>query len=225
MLGARQSYENKVKEHIQSIHKKNPLSATRVWKSHANPENIRLLKHTSSRKKQELLDEIRAANHLDKTVSFPLLEDPKQGPASVVKNTTPNGLELLREYNLYKNKQDFANQIERQNVEQYVASIATEFMTNANIDPYYTNQWYLDRLWMLLTRGEILSKVVDGRNIIGASDYIRNLKQVDCPPTPDDSLASLRQADEYHWVTYLRSALAKASAEDLAEATTGNLYL
>jgi hypothetical protein len=218
MLMARQSYERKVKERIQTIHKKNPLSADYVWRFRNRPDIYRIEKHTSSKKKQEFLEEIRAANHLDKTVSFQLLEDPKRGRASVVKNAAPNGLELLQEYNRYKDMQDFTNETERQNVENYVKSIENQFMKNQNIDLYYANQWNFERAIEAFTRGQILSEIVDGRTILGASDYIRNLKQVDCPPTSDDSLAGLRQADEYHWVTYLRSGLAEASAESLAEA-------
>ncbi|HEY4036932.1 MAG TPA: hypothetical protein VGL94_23485 [Ktedonobacteraceae bacterium] len=214
MLLARQSYESKVKELIQTIHKKNPLSAEYVWKSRARPDIYRIEKHTSSQKKLWLLNEIRAANHLDKTVSFPLLEDPKQGPASAVKNAKPNGLELLQEYNLYKNKQDFVNQTERQNVESYVANIETLFMTDANIDPYYANQWNFERALEAINRGEILSK--DG--VIGASDYIRNLKPGNRPLiTEDSSIRDLRQADEYAWTTYLLNGLAEANAEHLPE--------
>jgi len=225
LLTARQGYENKVQERIQAIHKRNPLSARYVRKSRAKPETYSLEKHTSSKKKQALRDEIRAANHLDKTVLFQLLEDPKQGLASPVKNAAPNGLELLQEYNQYVNQQDFANQTEQQNVAQYVASITTEFKMNPNIHPYYANQWNFERAIEAVTRGEILSKQVNGIDIIGASEYIQNLKQVDCPPISDDSLAGLRQADEYHWVTYLRSGLAEASAEGMAEVLEKSLPL
>ncbi|HEY4032927.1 MAG TPA: hypothetical protein VGL94_03070 [Ktedonobacteraceae bacterium] len=226
MLGARRGYENEVKDRIQAIHKTNPLSATRVWKSHASPEKYALVKHSSSKKKQELRDEIRAANHLDTMVSFQLLEDPKRGPAgpaSPVKNAAPNGLELLREYNLYKNKQDFADQIERQNVEHYVASIATEFRTNPNIHPYYTNQWYLEQAIAAAKDGNISGKEENGNHIPGASEYIRKLKQVDCPLPSDNGLASKRQNDEYHWVTYLRDALSEAERQGIPELLEGAL--
>ncbi|HEY4035588.1 MAG TPA: hypothetical protein VGL94_16645 [Ktedonobacteraceae bacterium] len=219
MFGARRGYENEVKKHIRAIHQHDSLSAKDVWKSRANPERDALIKHTSSKKKQELLEEIRAAEHLDKTLSFQLLEDPKQGPASPtspVKNAVPNGLELLREYNLYKNKQDFANEIERHNVAQYLETIATEFRTNPDIDAYYTNQWYLEQAIAAANDGHFLSKEVGGKHIMGASEHIRNLKQVDRPST-SDSLADLRQADEYHWVTYLHQALTEANTEGMAE--------
>jgi len=62
-----------------------------------------------------------------------------------------------------------------------------------------------------------LGKDVNGTRIIGASEYMRKLKQVDCPPSSDKSLAGLRQADEYHRVTYLRDALAEAEREGMVE--------
>jgi hypothetical protein len=224
MLGATQSYGEVVKKHIRTIHENDPLSAKHVWKSHANRGKYALDKHRSSQRKQELRDEIRAAHHLDKTVHFQLLEDPKRGPAganSPVKNATPNGLELLQEYNRYANQlgidNQFANQIERQNVAQYVANIETEFQTNLTIHPYYANQYYLEKAMDAARDGNFLSKEVDGNYIIGASEYIRKLKQVDHPLPSDKSLAGLRQADEYHWVTYLREALAEADREGMVE--------
>ena len=65
--------------------------------------------------------------------------------------------------------------------------------------------------------GNFLGKDVNGTRIIGASEYMRKLKQVDCPPSSDKSLAGLRQADEYHRVTYLRDALAEADREGMVE--------
>ncbi|HEY4035402.1 MAG TPA: hypothetical protein VGL94_15700 [Ktedonobacteraceae bacterium] len=227
MFETRQGYENEVEKRIRTIHKDNPLSAKRVWRSRANPERYALVKHKSSKKKQELLDEISAAEHLDKTMSFPLLENPKQGPASVIKNAKPNGLELLREYNLYVDKQDFANEIEQQNVEHYVASIATEFKTNPNISPYYTNQWNLGQAMRAVHDNNFLSEedVEHGTHIVGVIECIRRLKQVDRPPISDKSLASLRQDDEYHWVTFLRDALTEADKEGMAELLRRDLFV
>src|SRR5205807_2792634 len=205
------------------IHENDPLPTDYVWKSHANPSKYALDKHRSSQRKQALRDEIRAANHLDKTAHFQLLADPKRGPAgenSPVKNATPNGLELLQEYNLYKNKQDFTNDeagmTKRQNVAQYVANIETE-LTNPNIDPYYANQYYLEKAMEAARDENFLGKEVEGEHVMGVSEYIRKLKQVDCPPSSDKSLAGLRQADEYHRVTYLRDALAEADREGMVE--------
>src|SRR5205807_6388243 len=138
-----------------------------------------------------------------------------------VKNATPNGLELLQEYNRYVNQLDIANQfanpIEQQNVAQYVANIETEFQTNPTIHPYYANQYYLEKAMDAARDGNFLGKDVNGTRIIGASEYMRKLKQVDCPPSSDKSLAGLRQADEYHRVTYLRDALAEAEREGMVE--------
>jgi hypothetical protein len=52
---------------------------------------------------------------------------------------------------------------------------------------------------------------------MGVSEYIRKLKQEDCPQSSDKSLVDLRQADEYHWVTYLRDALADAERQGMVE--------
>jgi pantothenate synthetase len=168
--------------------------------------------------KENLWQEIVLAEGLNKKISFPFLEDPKQGTGQGnenVKNKELDGSQLLREYNLYKNQRDFAQSGEQEKVQDYVKKIADVFNTNPDIHPYSLNQWHLQQAIDAVSNENLLSKENESKYIDTVGNYILKLKQVEYPEDPNKDLASLRQADEYHWVKSLRDALAQASKPEI----------
>jgi hypothetical protein len=168
-----------------------------------------------SQKKEQLWKEIVHAENL-KEISFKLLKDPRnEASGENVKNKEPNALDLLREYNLYKNQKDFASKEEQEKVQDYVDAIAKEFDTNPDIHPYYLNQWHLQQALDAVSDENLLSKENESKYIDTVGNFILKLKQVEKPEDPNKDLASLRQADEYYWVKSLHDALAEASKPEI----------
>jgi hypothetical protein len=202
MLTTGQRFGDKVKESIQDIYEKEPSSEREM--------------EAQSQKKEQLWKEIVHAENL-KEISFKLLKDPGKDNENGenVKNKEPNAVDLLREYNLYKNQKDFANKEEQEKVQDYVKKIADEFETNPDIHPYYLNQWHLQRALDAVSDENLLSKENESKYIDTVGNFILKLKQVEYPEDPNKDLASLRQADEYYWVKSLHDALAEASKPEI----------
>jgi hypothetical protein len=162
--------------------------------------------------KSKEIDEYNADGYLDKKIPFTLLIDPQKGEGQGeenIKGKEANGFDLIKEYNKYKGKKDFADD---KNVADYLEKIAMEFRTNPNIPAYYTNQWYLEQAHEAIKHGNFFGKTEkDGQYSEGAINSIRKLNPGHLPLDPQENpLASLRQTYEYYWVTSLHKSVYEA---------------
>ena len=192
MYAGNQTLDQTLKQNIIAIHRQYPEQTD-----------------DSSKAKEDLLNKINAAYHLNETFQFDLLVDPNRG--GEIKCSNPDALMLVEEYEMYTNRELIPNE------EHYKRSIE-DFISE-------TDNVYLKNVLYIRKAEEFANNDNNGDKLNDLVTALKNINGGDRPSISADpnSLEDLRQNAEYHWAKFTHKALSIAKDGGIDEFALGLL--